>query len=492
MYRPRNPLDKNTIEAIIKNNTSPVFADSNGLITRGTRDDDDDDYEWLPYRSDHDASADKKPAIQHKAGSKPVKHQPVKTHKDSETPATLDHIDLTRSDEESSRDTPEPGGASSPATKYLANARRDYTNATPPFVRCDRNFLSSKRVTLATANGQSEPAAVAATLITRAWDQKSSYYTLDRGGERIIVKPFGNRFGTQYRAWSGQGNAFENRPVAFGVNDDVEDQDDGKVSDNGLESGFENATINDSDSVGDGDYFPNTSETSSVKSQAKQRLNMQGMTTRSEPPEPSVTTRGYLTHRNQACGDPEETPSDDFGSSSRLVSPPPNPSLADTTKISDIVAGKRPANDSPNDDRSSKRVRPEDSNVITSNAMARVPPNLVAYKQDRTILYISLPGSNTDMVAIKLRSAMSIPTLFSSVFAAVGVQETEHLAIAVMLQGENGGPDRSFILRRETVEAFEFFLEAVDEASCWKEENGRLSFLLHVQMRFAVEMGVRI
>lgn len=491
MYRPRNFMDKQSIEAGIKNNTSPVFADSNGLITRGTRDDDSDDEKWGPYRFDLDASVAKNPATKHIAGSKPVKHQPVKAHKDSETPAALDHVDLTRSDEESASDTTEPGSRS-PTTKYLNQARQDYTTTKPPFARGNKSILSSKRVTLATENGQSLPTVDAATLITRAWDQKSSYYTLDRNGERIIVKPFGNRLGTQYRAWSGQGNAFENRPVAFGVNDEVEDQDDGNVSDNGLESGLENAAINDSDSVGNGDYAPTASGTSSVKSQAKQRLDMQGTTTRSEPPEPSVTTRGWLTHRKLNCGDPEETPSDEFGSASRVVFPPPNPSVADTTKIADIVAGKRPANDIPNDDRSPKRVRPEDSNTITSTAVARVPPNLVAYKQDRTVLYISLPGSSTDMVAIKLRSAMSIPALFSSVCAAVGIQETEHMAVGVMIQRENGGPDRSIVLRRETVDAFEYFLEAVDEAPCWKEEKGRLSFLLHLQMRFAVEMGVRI
>lgn len=259
-----------------------------------------------------------------------------------------------------------------------------------------------------------------------------------------------------------------------------------------MEAGFENAAISDSDSVGDGEYFPTTSETSSVKSQAKQQLNMQGTTTRSEPSQSSATTPGWTTDRKLNFDDPEELPSDNLGSSSRVVLPPLIPSVADTPRVSDVVAGKGPANDISDYDRSPKRVRPEDSNITTSNALARVPPNLVAYKQERTVLYISLPGSSTDMVAIKLRSAISIPTFFSSVCAAVGIQETENLAVAVMLQRENGGPDRSLILRRETVEAFESFLEAVDEAPCWKEENGRLSFSLHVQMRFAVEMGVRI
>lgn len=107
-------------------------------------------------------------------------------------------------------------------------------------------------------------------------------------------------------------------------------------------------------------------------------------------------------------------------------------------------------------------------------------------------MFVLLPGSTTDMVAINLCSAMSLPTLFSSVCAAAGIREYEHMAVGIMLQRENGGPDRSLVLKRQTVEAFEFFLEMVDEAPCWQEEDGRLSFLLHLQIRFAVEMSVRM
>lgn len=237
----------------------------------------------------------KEPAAKHNAGPKAVKHQPVKTHKDSEPPAALDHVDLTRSDEESASDNTEPGSRS-PTTKYLDQARQDYTTIKPPFARGNKNILASRRVMLASANGGFPQLAVPAVLVTRAWNSKLSYYTIDCNGERLIVRPYGTRHGIQYRAWSGQGNAFENKPVAFAVNDDVEDQDiDDKASDNDLETSLDNVTTHhQSYSAKGGDHLPTTLETSSLGDQAQKRSDLSGTTTETEPPQLSATDRGHL------------------------------------------------------------------------------------------------------------------------------------------------------------------------------------------------------
>ena len=82
-------------------------------------------------------------------------------------------------------------------------------------------------VTLAVGGGRSQHTAVTATLVTRAWDSETSYFTLDLNGERFIVNPFGarylssNRAGTQHR--TGHGSGYENIPVAFGFIDDTQD-----------------------------------------------------------------------------------------------------------------------------------------------------------------------------------------------------------------------------------------------------------------------------
>lgn len=77
--------------------------------------------------------------------------------------------------------------------KFLSQARHDYPSVRPPFVRLNRNHdvLGTKRVMFATLDGQLPQREIPATLTNRAWDSKSSFYTLDIGGERLIVKPLG-------------------------------------------------------------------------------------------------------------------------------------------------------------------------------------------------------------------------------------------------------------------------------------------------------------
>ena len=310
--------------------------------------------------------------------------------------------------------------------KFLAQARRDYPFARPPFVRLNRGkgVLGPKRVTLATPDGQFPQREIPATLAIREWDTKSSFYTLDINGERLIVKPMGGRFnfgdqvGSQYRAWSGQGNTYGSVSVAFGLKEDAGDQDStGKDPDDDLESNQEEVVVHNLDAASDEDYVLPSSEGSSPKDEAERGSGFQRLTRK--------------------------------GRSERV----------DAT-INDIT-------------------------------VARVPPTLTIYKQERTILYVFLPGSASDMVAIKLRSAMSLSTLLSSVCSAVGIKEYVNLAIAVM-EREEGGPDGSMIIKRNSTEAFEVFLVAVDEAPCWKEEGGKLSFRLHLKAMVEVERAMRV
>ena len=87
---------------------------------------------------------------------------------------------------------------------------------------------------------------------------------------------------------------------------------------------------------------------------------------------------------------------------------------------------------------------------------------------------------------------MSLSTLFSSVCSAAGIKEYANLAIAIMLEREDGAPGRSMIIKRDSVEAFEVFLEAVDRAPCWNEEGGGMSFRLHLKYMVEVQMAMRV
>lgn len=372
-------------------------------------------------------------------------------------------------------------------TKYLTEARRQFTSERPPFVRLKKKE-DPKTVTLAVGNGMLPNTAILATLVTREWDAKYSYYTLDCNGERLIVKPIGgfsvhrDRCGNPYRTWSGQGNIFEKAPVAFSLTGYTKGQPNNhKNVGHDLESEFEEVSIQGSDPLEDKDYS---------ESEAQQGSKSQEPTTKPALPEPPVT-RGRLAHLNHIRNNgntrrPKDAPRDGPKPARRARFPQLCRSTSESSnaapKISERAAGKRPASDIIDDDRSPKKLHPVSRNIlINSSATARIPPTLTSYKQERTILHVQVPGSTTDMVPIKLRSAMTISTFFSSVSAAVGVVDYEHIAIAVALEGEDGGQDKTIIVKRNVIDTYEFFLEVVDDAACWEEKGGRMA--LQLQLR---------
>ena len=455
------------------------IADSNSGVTRGDDEDDDADNFFMAV------------AVPGRApGAKPKETTRVRTHQ----PIEIDPIDLTIFDENPSNGLSEPG-IHSPTTKFLDRARRDYPNKRPPFVRLNRGkaLLGPRRVNLATADGQVSFSATA-TLEIRAWDSKSSYYTIDRDNERLIVKPVGGRYinairvGTQYRAWSGQGNRYEIVPVAFELKRDAEQGDsNGKDRDDHVKSSHEDVVSHDSDSTEEYWIYSSNSEGSSFNTEEQQDSDLRDTSIEPDPPEP-LATRDHLTdidtsHDQEAVRGPTDVLSDRIGPTSRTISPPLDfsPEEASTVmpKISEVAAEKRSATDIPEGARSPRRVRTKQVEAnIHSTTVAIIPPSLTLYKQERTVLYVPLRGSSSDLVPIKLRSAMSIPSFFTAVCTAGRIADNESLAIAVKFMPGDDGQSRNVILGRDTIDAFEFFLEVVDEAECWKQEDGRMSFQL--------------
>ena len=484
-------------------NCFPPIPASQGVFTCADREDDypdSDDFKPL-------SSPVEKPAIRRKATRKPRNNQPTNNRRaskpsldnaQSSTMAQAEHVDLTRSDDD--RDSPSPvsrdqGNLSSQETnieatsadvdpvldvttlpnthetKFLRQARLQFLSHKPPFVRQSRKE-GPRMVTLAVKDGQLSQTAVLATLVTREWDSKFSYYTLDCNGERLIVKPIGgkvehgNCVGCPYRTWSGQGNVFEVAPIAFGFKGDTEEQPS-NGNDNGydLESTFEEISIQRSSSREDEDYSSTISGEPDLESEAPQGSDYHGPRTRSALSEPPAPHASFL---------------------------PPNLSALETStavpKISEVAAGKRPASDTIDHNHSLKRLRPATFN--SSSTAARIPRSLTSYKQEHTILYVLLPGRTSEMVPIKLRSAMTISTLFSSVSAAAGVIDYEHMAIAVVLEGEDGSHDKTIIVRRNMVDTFEVFLEIVDAATCWEDEGGMMT--LQLQLRWPFEMDLKL
>lgn len=345
---------------------------------------------------------------------------------------------------------------------------------------------------LTIGDGQLPETAVLANLATQQWDSSYSFYTLDRNGERLIVKSFGYKAKrgvsatNPFRTWSGQGNIFEDVPIAFAFKGNAEQQASHQEDlGDDLDSNFEDISIQGSDSFRDDDYLSTVSE------------GYQGPTTRSAL-RGNPANQGRLAHVTTNGDDgpnrrPKEALASGHGSVPgvriRSLRPSPSESLRATPKISDVAAGKRPARDAIDEDHLLKKAYSVSATTAADNSItARIPSTLTAHKQEHTVLYVMLPGPTSVMVPVKLRSAMSMSALFSSVSAAAGVQDYENMAIVVKLGGENG----SIMVKQEMMETFEVFLEIIDQARCWGEETGSLSLGVQLRWRYLCEMDAQM
>ena len=136
-------------------------------------------------------------------------------------------------------------------------------------------------MTLATHDGKFPRTVTPATLMTRKWNSNSSYHTIDRNRERLIVKAFGNPHGVRYRAWSGQGNGYQKPP---------EDQNScGMESDDDVESNLEVIVEHGLEDVENEDYFLQSSRESSPNNDSQQDSSLQATTKEPDITDPPAT-----------------------------------------------------------------------------------------------------------------------------------------------------------------------------------------------------------
>lgn len=118
------------------------------------------------------------------------------------------------------------------------------------------------------------------------------------------------------------------------------------------------------------------------------------------------------------------------------------------------------------------------STPISSNPQSTDSSSVLAsHKQSRTTLFIAIPLS-TDTVPLKLRSCMTIPSLFNSVLAicAQPGQTSQDIVSGIRATfnwKQERDVDRAILLKQDFPDTFEVFLEIIDGAPCWKEEAGR-------------------
>lgn len=120
---------------------------------------------------------------------------------------------------------------------------------------------------------------------------------------------------------------------------------------------------------------------------------------------------------------------------------------------------------------------PTSSNPHSSSSSSPLAP----HKQSRTTLFIAIPLS-TDTVPLKLRSCMSLPSLFAAVLAICPHpgQDAVSGIRATFDWKREGEVDRAILLKRDLEDTFEVLLEIVDGAPCWREEGGRCGVAVEV------------
>ena len=104
-----------------------------------------------------------------------------------------------------------------PAFHYL-EAKIHYRFSHPPFLQKKKaSAITSTPAILATRSGEYPEEHTKVNIITRTWDDKAAYWTLDLDGKRWIVKNFsGGPFGgARIIPWLGNDRGFANKPLAF-------------------------------------------------------------------------------------------------------------------------------------------------------------------------------------------------------------------------------------------------------------------------------------
>lgn len=98
-----------------------------------------------------------------------------------------------------------------------------------------------------------------------------------------------------------------------------------------------------------------------------------------------------------------------------------------------------------------------------------------AKKQSKTTLWIFIPSS-TDAVPLRLRSCMTMTSLFDSVFKIWGLAEQQQQDRVLGLRTtlgwtQNDGAKRYLMVKRGFEDSFEIFLETIDGSPCWEQED---------------------
>ena len=407
--------------------------------------------------------------------------------------------------------------------EWLAEAKKIYHASLPPFVT--KQKLGVRRmVELPLIEGQQYAGKI--EVVYRLWDSSHTFASIDKDGQRFIVKVF--RGGaTPYRPWLGPQTGFSETALAFSK------QGPRGLKALGIPQGkrpsLPKGWALKEDDERDDDYSP-ANRRKSFPMRRRQRLNYDLNEEEEDADEdPFQEGAGQVGERvhsarssiegDYAGSDPGNQPLD----SNKSTAQPPS-QLINAVKKSlrlpkeqDVLQQSKPikrrsigsravTNESEENKRQkhkavfssdsehsvphkrvktikavSHRLLPADSAHLVSRVPNHEPrpldtQTLSPYKQSHTTLRIALIPYPLQSAVQRLRSCMTMATFFTTVIGVSGYKGNKEKIFGISATFDckpDDDADKSMVIREEWVDSFDLFLETVDGAESWKGDGGK-------------------
>ena len=365
-----------------------------------------------------------------------------------------------------------------------AYARKYYSRVMmePPFVLRKRGKERERIVVIPSAAGLRPEFPAKAKIMLKDWDNRWSFWTLELGDTKYIVKAFpgASKGGVQYKRWTGPSEFEDDQwkgPVAFSDLKSASnpvvavDERDGeeKLPVDSLES-------NDLYSVSDSESTASDTGTEGGTSPLGIRRSS---TEKSRPARPETKSRVELgAVRRSSCKGDQPSIAPNTVKSARTSAPlPPQ-----------AVDGQRNKREHP--------ITPPESTKRRRNEIRSTPPyaqteerasiprpcQISIFKQEHTTLRFYLKGSSR-FHGERLRDCLTAHKLFGCITNYFNIASEDDAEVTVVFSWmEEGAEGREMAMHFGKEVDMEFLIEEVDNASVWDVDRGTGRCIVNVHV----------
>ena len=401
--------------------------------------------------------------------------------------------------------------------EWLAEAKKIYHSTLPPFVT--KQKLGVRRmVELPLIEGQKY--AGKTEVVYRAWNPSHTFASIDKECQRFIVKVFLGG-STHYRPWLGPVEGFSETALAYSkqgprisqgkrpslpkgwaLKEDDERDDDYSPANRRRSFPIRrrqhpNYDLNEEEEDADEDPFQEGAPGQVRERVHSGRSSIEGEYAGSDPGKKPLDS-------DKSTAQPPSQLINAVKKSLRLpkeqdVSPQTKPTKrrsiggrAVTNEAEENKRQKHKAVFSSDSEHSvpNKRIKttkvvshrqPPDPEPLNSQIPTHDPrpldmQTLSLYKQSHTTLRISLIPYPLQSAVQRLRSCMTIATLFTTVIGVSGYKGSREKIFGISATFDckpDDDADKSMVIREEWADSFDLFLETVDGAESWTGDGGK-------------------